>query len=132
MIIQLESAAAENVEAAKASLEALARSWGHEIAETPAGATTAAATSHHDDDKAVDAVSVAALVLSIPSATLAVLDLADRIRKRRRARELIHHAQQLAARQVTVCVISQSRTVELRTLTPDQLLDLVAGEDPAS
>ena len=41
-------------------------------------------------------------MLSIPSAALAVADLADRIRKRRRATELIDHAQQLAAQQVTV------------------------------
>ncbi len=70
-------------------------------------------------------------MLSIPSAALAVLDLADRIRKRRRAAELIDHAQQLATQQVTIYLISQGRTVELRTLTPDQLLDL-ADEDPAS
>ena len=70
-------------------------------------------------------------MLSIPSAALAVLDLADRIRKRRRATELIDHAQQLAAQHVTVHLITQGRTVELRTLTPDQLLDL-ADEDPAS
>jgi hypothetical protein len=77
-------------------------------------------------------VSVAALVLSIPSAALAVLELADRIPKRRRARELIEHAQQLAAQEVTVCVMSRSRAVELRALAPDQLLDLLADEDPAS
>jgi len=59
-----------------------------------------------------------------------VLDLADRIHKRRRAKELIDNAQQLAAQQVTVCLISQNRTVELRTLTPDHLLDLQADEDP--
>jgi hypothetical protein len=41
--------------------------------------------------------SQASLVLSIPSAALAVTDLADRIRKRRRATELIDHAQQVAA-----------------------------------
>ena len=130
MIIQLESATTESVLAAKHSLGAMARSWGHEIVETPAGATTAAGTSH-DDDKAIDSVAVAALVLSIPSAALAVLDLADRIPKRRRAKELIDHAQQLAAQQVTICVMSRSRAVELRTLTPDQLLEALADEDPA-
>ena len=36
MIIQLESATAGNIEAAKRSLEALA-SWGYEIAEAPRG-----------------------------------------------------------------------------------------------
>ena len=76
-------------------------------------------------------MSIAILVMSIPSAVLAVRDLADRIHKRRRAKELIDHAQQLAAQQVTVCLISRSRTVELRTLTPDQLLEL-ADEDPPS
>jgi hypothetical protein len=33
---------------------------------------------------------------------------------------------------VTVRILSQGRPVELRTLSPDQLLDLLAGEDPAS
>ena len=131
MIIQLESATAENMEAAKRSLAAIAHSWGDEIAEAPAAATAAAATLHHDDDKAVDPVSVAALVLSIPPAALAVSDLADRIHKRHRAKKLIDNAQQLAAQQVTVRLISQSRTIELRALTPDQLLEL-ADEDPAS
>ena len=130
MIIQLESPTAEDVQAARRSLGALAHSWGHEITQPPAEATAAAVG--HDGGKVVDPVSVAALVVSIPSAALAVLDLADRIRKRRRAQELIDHAQQLAARQVTVCLLSPGRVVELRTLAPDQLLDLLADEDPAS
>ncbi|MGD0686223.1 MAG: hypothetical protein ABSA03_14035 [Streptosporangiaceae bacterium] len=129
MIIQIEGATAENVEAAKHSLEAIAHSWGHEIAEAQAEATTAAAPVHDDDRKFIDPVSVTALVLSIPSAATAVLDLADRIHKRRRARELIDQAQQLAGQQVTVSLMSQSRTIELRTLDPDELLDLLADED---
>jgi hypothetical protein len=131
MIIELESATAENAEAAKHRLEAMAHSWGYDIAEAPAEVTATAATTHRDD-KVVDPVAVATLVTSIPSAALAVLDLADRIQKRRRAKELIDHAQQLADQHVTVSVRSQSRTVELRTLDPDQLLDLMAHEDPAS
>jgi hypothetical protein len=63
-------------------------------------------------------VALTALVLSIPSAATAVLDLADRITKRRTAKELIDHAKQLACRQVTVRVISRSRTIELRAMTP--------------
>jgi hypothetical protein len=35
MIIRLESALAEDVEAARSSLDDLAHSWGHEIAEAP-------------------------------------------------------------------------------------------------
>ena len=117
MIIQLESATAENVEAARRSLEAMAHSWGHEIAEAPAEAAAAAGTIHHDDGKAIDPVALASLVLSIPSAALAVLDLADRIRKRRRANELIDHAQHLAAQQVTVNLIT--RQPRRRTPRPD-------------
>lgn len=130
MIIQLQSATTENMGAAKRTLEAMAHSWGGEITEATADAAEAG-TIHHDDRKVIDPVSVAALVLSFPSAVLAVVDLADRIHKRRRAKKLIDHAQQLAAQQVTVGLISKSRTVELRTLTPDQLLDL-ADEDPPS
>jgi hypothetical protein len=131
VIIQLEGPATGNMEAAQRSLEALAHSWGYETAEASAEALTAA-TSHDEDSKVIDPVSVAAAVLSVPSAALAVLDLADRIHKRRRARELIDHAQQLAAQQVTVRLLSHGRIVELRTLAPDQLLDLLASEDPPS
>jgi hypothetical protein len=127
MIIQLESATAENVETARHNLEALAHSWGHEMTETPAHTPEAAAAARHDD-KVIDPVSVAALVVSIPSAALAVLDLADRIHKRRRAKELIDHARQLATQQVTVYLMSQSHPVKLTTLAPDQLLDMPTDE----
>ena len=130
MILQLDSATVDNTGAARDSLEALARSWGHEIAEAPAEATSAARAGH-DDGKAIDPVAAASLVLSVPSAALAVADLADRIRKRRRAAELIDHARQLAARQVTVYPICPGRNTDLSALTPDHLLDL-AGEDPTS
>jgi hypothetical protein len=129
MIIQLDGPAAANIEAAQRSLQALARQWGYEITQVPAGAPTAV-TSHAETTRGIDPVSVAAAVLSIPSAALAVADLADRIRKRRRASELTDHAEQLAAQQVTVRLIVQERTAEVRTLTPDELLDLLASEDP--
>lgn|SRR5690349_1068394 len=129
MIIQLESATNENLGAARRSLEAMAQDWGHEITEGPAEATTAVRTIRNED-KIIDPVSIAILVMSIPPAVLAVRDLADRIGKRRRAKELIDQAQQLAAQQVTIYLITSDRTVELSTLTPDQLLDL--AEDPAS
>lgn len=128
MIIQLESASTAHTHAARRSLEAIAQSWGTEITETPAAV---AGTIHQDDGKVIDPASLATLVLSIPPAALAVLDLADRIHKRRRATELIDHAQQLATQHVTVHLITENRTVELRALTPDQLLDL-AGDDSAS
>ena len=129
MIIQLDSATTEDTGAARHDLEELARSWGHQITEVPAGTTPGRVG--REDGKAIDPVAVASLVLSVPSAALAVADLADRIRKRRRAADLIDHARQLAARQVTIYLISPGRTTDLSTLTPDQLLDL-ADEDPDS
>jgi hypothetical protein len=60
------------------------------------------------------------------------VDLADRIRKRRRAGEFINHAQQLAEQQVTIYVIVPEPAVELRTLTPDELLDLLPEDHPSS
>jgi hypothetical protein len=131
MIIQLDSATAENTAEARNSLQALARSWGHEISQPPPAPPHAARTAHDHDGKAIDPVSLTALILSIPSTALAVSDLADRIRKRHRAQELIDHAQHLAALQVTIYLRSPDRTIELTTLTPDQVLDL-ADEDPAS
>jgi hypothetical protein len=131
MIIQLESATAENIAAARRNLEALAHSWGHELIKVPANSPDAAAAARNDD-KVIDPVSLAALVVSIPSAALAVLDLADRIQKRRRAKELIDHAQQLAAQQVTICLMSHGRADELTTLAPDQLLDLLTDENPTN
>jgi hypothetical protein len=128
MIIQLDGATAENAAEARSSLQALARTWGHEISQAP---PAAASTVHGGDGKAIDPVSLTALVLSIPSAALAVSDLADRIRKRHRAAELLDHARHLAARQVTIYLICPNGTIELRTLTPDQVLDL-AADDPAS
>jgi hypothetical protein len=130
MIIQLDSATTDNTSAAKHSLEELARSWGHEITETSGGAAPAVRVGR-DDGKAIDPVAVASLVLSVPSAALAVADLADRIRKRRRAADLIDHARRLAAQHVTIYLISPGRATDLSTLDPDQLLDL-AGEDPDS
>ena len=45
--------------------------------------------------KAVDPIAVASLILSIPPFILAVVDLADRIEKRRRAQKLIAGANRL-------------------------------------
>jgi hypothetical protein len=128
MIIQLQGATAENVEAARQNLEALTHSWGQGLAEAPAKKPEVAGPAR-DDDKVIDPISLAALIVSIPSAVLAAADLADRIQKRHRAKELIDQAEQLAVQQVTVSLISQNNRVELNTLTPDQLLDLLAEEN---
>jgi hypothetical protein len=71
-------------------------------------------------------------VLSLPSAALAAVDHADRIRKRRRAPELIDHARQLAAQHVTTCLVTQHRPIGPADLDPDHLLDLLADEKPTA
>ena len=111
IIIQIGSGTAGNVQAAQLSLVTMVHGWGHEIAEAPAEAV-AAAEANLGDRKGLDPVSLTSLVLSIPSAVLAVQDLADRIRKRRRAKELIDLAQQLASQRVTINVMSRNRTVQ--------------------
>lgn len=121
----------EQVAAAKRSLEELGQSWGHELKETSAH-TSSTSEGAHGNEKVVDPVAITALVLSIPSAVLAVTDIADRIQKRRRAKELIEHAEQLATQQVTITLISQSGSPDLATLAPDQLLDLLAADDPST
>jgi len=76
--------------------------------------------------KTVDPVAVTALALSIPAAVLAVLDLADRIAKRRRAKKLIEAAGRIRIeRRVEVLTITADRATPLADLDPDTLLDLV-------
>jgi hypothetical protein len=75
--------------------------------------------------KAVDPVSVAALVLSIPAAVLAALDVADRIAKRRQAKKLIETAGRIRVeRRVEVLIITADGAKPLADLEPDTLLDL--------
>jgi hypothetical protein len=125
MIIQIESPDADALKQARHDLQDLAVGWGHEITDAPTTAPPAGTGG-----KAVDPVAIASLAVSLPSAALAVADLADRIRKRRRATELIDHARQQAARQVTITVITPGRITQIAGLTPDQILDLQAGSDP--
>ena len=131
MIIQLESARSENLSTGRRKVEELASTWGHQATETqPPESSPPQAIS--TGDKVIDPVSVTALALSIPPAALAVTDLADRIRKRRRARELLDEAEQLADHGVKACMLTRStevRAIELRGLTPDQLLEFLAGEE---
>jgi hypothetical protein len=130
MIIQLDAAAPAATTAAQRALDDLTRRWGHQTTQAPAPATPAA--TRDGQGKAIDPVAVSSLVVSLPSAALAVADLADRIRKRRRAQELITTAQHLADKQVTASLVTGSRTIDLSTMTPDQLLDLLTSEDPTT
>jgi hypothetical protein len=127
VIVYLQSTTAENVEAARRDLEALVVGWGHEVAVAP---STVRGTSGdtRDDETQLDPVSVTAMVLSIPSAALAVADQANRIHNRRRAQQLIDRANQLADRQVTVYLVSDDRPIDLTAAGADQLLSLAANE----
>jgi hypothetical protein len=124
MIIELFGA---NAKTAEESVAALTSSWGYQPEPAP---TTEPAND--PDTKGVDPVAVTSLVVSIPSAMLAVADIADRIRKRRRAGELIERAQDLRAQQVAARLVCADRSVDLAALTPDQLLDLIADEPSAT
>jgi len=131
MIIQLESSATKDIDAARQSLAAVARSWGHELTDAPTNKGEATQRAGHDE-KVIDPLSLTALVLSVPSAALAVVDLADRIRQRHWAQKLIDHARQLAAQHVTTCLVTEHRKIELADLDPDHLLELLADEKPTN
>jgi hypothetical protein len=77
-------------------------------------------------EKSIDPVAVAALVLSIPAAALAALDVADRIAKRRRARTLIETAGRIRIeRRVEVLTLTADGPRPLADLDTDALLELV-------
>lgn len=129
MIIRIDSNTTDAATAARHDLAELARSWGHELTEQSRISDTDPASN---TDKAIDPIALASMVLSIPSAALAVTDIADRIHKRRRARRLIDHAQQLDNHHTTVTLLTPEGPRELAHLGPDQLVDLVTDEDAAT
>ncbi|MFD7682189.1 hypothetical protein [Streptomyces sp. NPDC060187] len=124
MIIEIVGADAE---AAGKSIADLTSSWGYQTEPAPT-----AEPANAPDTKGVDPVAVTSLIVSVPSAMLAVADIADRIHKRRRAGELIECAQQLRAQQAAARLMCEDRSVDLATLNPDQLLDLIADEPSAT
>jgi hypothetical protein len=127
VILQLDAGTPDVLQAAGNAIEAITREWGHPVATSPAPAQ-----SGDREGKNIDPVALASLVVSIPSAALAVMDLADRITKRKRAAQLIGQARHLEAQNVTVTVLINQNIINLTTLTPDQLLDFPADdEDPA-
>ena len=76
--------------------------------------------------KVVGPVAVAALVLSIPGAAPAALDVVDRIAKRQRAKSLIETAGRIRIeRRGEVLTITTEGPRPLADLDPDGLLELV-------
>ncbi|MBK1648465.1 hypothetical protein [Rhabdochromatium marinum] len=77
-------------------------------------------------DKAIDPVAVATLVVSIPGAVLAVRDMAERIAKRRRAKDLIATAGRLRIeRRVEILTVTLEGPRALADMDPDAVLDLI-------
>ena len=93
----------------------------------PAGVTRSVpAALPAAERKVVDPVALASLVLSIPGAVLAVMDLADRIRKRRRATALVEAATRLRVeRRVETYAVTLEGPKPLADMTADALLELV-------
>jgi hypothetical protein len=129
VIIQVEGASAEVVAEVKRSLAELVKDWDVEIAEV--APTEAEVPARGEGYRGVDPVALVSLIVSLPSAALAVGDLADRIKKRKRAKDLIDRTVVYSDKRVTAVVITETRTVELRTLTPDQLIELAADKGDA-
>ncbi|MEU1208870.1 hypothetical protein [Nocardia sp. NPDC005825] len=111
----------DNLTHAKGKLADLLREWDQELTEMPE--TGVDGSKGEDGRKTIDPYAITTLVLSIPSTALAVLDIADRISKRRRAQQLLQQAQELTQQGVTITLLTQNDTPDVATLTPDQLLD---------
>jgi hypothetical protein len=110
----------DEVDAAVSQLTAVTSEWGEGVSVASAGQDDLSDAER----KVVDPVSLAALIISIPSALLAVHDLADRIAKRRRAADLASNAptQDTTAR---AYLVIDGHLLALDSADPDQLLDLV-------
>jgi len=75
-------------------------------------------------DKAIDPVAVGALIAAIPSALLAVADIADRIKKRRAAQKLIDDAKHLqSTRKVQIHLLVENVATPLEKVTADILIE---------
>jgi hypothetical protein len=83
--------------------------------------------------RVIDPISLGALILAIPSAILAVIDLTDRIRKRQRAQSLIETAKSIKddSGVSTSIVLVDGSTRALDELTADDLLELGEQLDKA-
>lgn len=76
--------------------------------------------------KASNVIAAATLLLTVPGAVVACLDLTDRIKtKRPRAEAVIRDARELESeRQVEIYVVTDQGLRRLSTLTADDLLDV--------
>ncbi|EGV33789.1 hypothetical protein ThidrDRAFT_0478 [Thiorhodococcus drewsii AZ1] len=103
------------------------------LADTEATLTSTPVTEGDSlPDKAIDPVAVATLVVTIPSAVLAVRDMAERIVKRRRAKDLIATAGRLRIeRRVEILTVTLEGPQALADMDPDLVLDLIEQDREA-
>jgi hypothetical protein len=75
--------------------------------------------------RVIDPLSLIGIILSIPGAVLAAMDLVDRIRKRKKAQALIDVAKQVSSDtgvQISIVMV-EGATCRLDQLTADEVLD---------
>ena len=81
--------------------------------------------------RSLDPIALAGLIVAIPGAVLAVTGLADRIRKRRRAKTLIGTIKTIEVeKRVRVDLVTDQGSRALESISVDELLDLIDGSGP--
>ncbi|WP_114861708.1 hypothetical protein [Azospirillum brasilense] len=115
---------------AAADFAALIESFG---AEATAQVLRSDAASN-EARRVIDPIALTALVVSIPSAVLAVLQLgdrvADRMEKRRRAKQLLESARQICdTGKVEFLIVGEDGPRSLIALSADDLLDLAEAKE---
>jgi hypothetical protein len=79
----------------------------------------------HDDEAAKgDPVAIAALILSIPAAILATMDLVDRVGVVERVRGLLKKVREVDG--TATLHVAAEPSLDLRTATEDEVMDLLA------
>jgi hypothetical protein len=117
--LYLEGAAAE--QAAREIEDFFAQEFGHPPVRVAPEVQT-------DRGKKADPVAVAALILTIPSAILATLDLAERIQLRKKLRRLIDLVRRQKAEKGTVIRLETPTGLQdLLTADLDRFLDAATG-----
>ena len=83
--------------------------------------------------RVIDPLTLIGVILSIPGAVLAVMDLVGRISKRKKAQALLDAAKQVTNQtnaQVSL-VMAEGPARQADQITPDQLLDMAEKFNPA-
>lgn len=104
-----------------------------EIAEAPPEQRMAAPTHVTIEERGIEPISLASLIVAIPCGVLACLDLVERLRKRPKVEHVIALAQQLTINgnvSITVTVNGTGVPMPVASLTPDKLLELAAKAEP--